>query len=224
MLNLINIYIFILYIFMNILNNYVFLYELHTLVFFSILLYIFFRLSFYKVCGFIIFIMVFLFYFFRIPDVNPNLTSKYLYAPCYGKIKQITQTNNYLHIVTFINVTDPHIQYFPYSGFLKKIIYKKGEFNPAYMIHKGKDNEKMIYHLDTIRGNIIVSQVAGVLARTIVPFVKENTPVQQNQEIGLIKLGSRCDVFIPLYNNMKVLVKKGDYVKGTFTKIVEFLN
>ena len=209
---------------MNILNNYVFLYELHTLVFLIIFLYIFFKLSFYKICGFIIFTILFLFYFFRIPDINQNLSSKYLYAPAYGKIKQIRNINNYLQIVIFINVTDPHVQYSPYNGFLKKIIYKKGEFNPAYMIHKGKDNEKMIYHLNTIRGNIIVSQVAGIIARTIIPFVKENTPIQQNEEIGLIKLGSRCDIFIPLDNNMKILVKKGDYVKGTFTKLVEFLD
>lgn len=209
---------------MNILNNYVFLYELHTLLILGFLSYIFFKTNYFKVMGFFIFIIIFLFYFFRIPEINPNLTSKYLYAPCYGKIKQIKKTNNYLHFVIFINVTDPHIQYFPYSGFLKKILYKKGEFNPAYMIHKGKDNEKMIYHLNTIKGNIIISQIAGVLARTIVPFVKENTEVEQNQEIGLIKLGSRCDVFIPSFNNMKILVKKGDYVKGTFTKLIEFLN
>jgi len=207
-----------------ILQNYALLYELNTVILFLIIIYFLFRMGFYKFMGIFIFLLCFLFHFFRVPKINNNLSNKYIYSPCYGTIKEIKKTDKYLQIAIFINVTDPHIQYIPYKGHIRKILYKKGEFNPAYIMKKGKYNEKMIYHIDTIKGNIIVSQIAGVLARTIIPFVKEKQFVEQNEELGLIKLGSRCDIFIPIYNNMNILVKKGDYVNGTFTKLIEFLN
>lgn len=209
---------------MKILNNYVFIYELRAVIILVIFIYIFYKANFLKIASFILLVLFFLMYFFRIPQINPKKDKSLIFSPCYGRVKEITKVGDYLQIAIFINVTDPHVQYIPYEGVVNKVIYKKGEFNPAYMIKKGKYNEKMIYHINTIRGNIIVSQIAGVIARTIVPFVKEKQIVEQNEELGLIKLGSRCDIFIPTTNPMKVLVKKGDYVKGTFTKLIEFLN
>lgn len=209
---------------MKILNNYVFIYELKAVIVLALLIFVFYKANFLKIASFILLVLFFLMYFFRIPHINEKKDKSVIYAPCYGRVKEITNTGEYLQIAIFINITDPHIQYIPYDGVIKKKIYKKGEFNPAYMIKKGKYNEKMIYHMNTIRGNIIVTQIAGVIARTIVPFVKEKQIVEQNEELGLIKLGSRCDIFIPTTNPMKVLVKKGDYVKGTFTKLIQFLN
>lgn len=209
---------------MKFLNNYLFTYEPSAIFIFSLLIIIFYKLNFKKISSFIVLLLGFLFYFFRIPVTNEKKDLKYIYAPSFGRVKEIKNIGEYLQIAIFINVTDPHIQYIPYDGVIRKKIYKKGEFNPAYMIKKGKYNEKMIYHLNTIRGNIIVSQIAGVIARTIVPFIKEKQIVEQHEELGLIKLGSRCDIFIPNSNPMKILVKKGDYVKGTITKLVEFLN
>lgn len=209
---------------MKILNNYAFVYERLNVFILLFFIYIFFKIKFYKTMGFFISCLLFLLFFFRVPEINQIQTEKYVHAPCYGRIKEIVKTDKYLQIAIFINVTDPHIQYIPYKGYLKDILYKKGEFNPAYIMKKGKYNEKMLYYINTRRGNIIVSQIAGVLARTIVPFVKKNQVVEQNEELGLIKLGSRCDIFIPIYNNMKILVKKGDYVEGTFTKIIEFID
>lgn len=209
---------------MKLLNNYIFLYELKTVFVFSLLIYIFYKANYIKIASFFTIFLMFLFYFFRIPKINKKKDKSIIYAPCYGRVKEITNTGEYTQIAIFINVTDPHIQYVPYEGVVNKIIYKKGEFNPAYMIKKGKYNEKMIYHISTVRGNIIVSQIAGILARTIVPFIKEKQIVEQNEELGLIKLGSRCDIFIPNTNPLKVLVKRGDYVKGTFTQLVKFLN
>lgn len=209
---------------MKILNNYAFIYELRAILVICFFIYVFYKAYFLKTAGFCFLVLCFLLYFFRIPSINSKKDKSVIYAPCYGRVKEITNIGDYLQIAIFINVTDPHIQYIPYDGIIKKVIYKKGEFNPAYMIKKGKYNEKMIYHIDTYRGNMIVSQIAGVIARTIVPFVKEKQIVEQNEELGLIKLGSRCDIFIPNTNPLKVLVKKGDYVKGTFTELIKFLN
>ncbi len=209
---------------MNILNNYCFVYDFKKVSFIIFFIFISYKTSFYKITIFLSILMIFIYFFYRIPLNNPQINKQFIYAPSYGIIKNIEKTNDFLHIVIFIRLHDPHIQYIPYSGFLTKILYKPGEFNPAYMIKKGKYNEKMIYHINTYRGNIIVSQIAGVLARSIIPFGKEKTTVKQNEELGLIKFGSRCDIFIPLSNPLKILVKSGDYVQCSYTKLIKFLN
>jgi len=209
---------------MNILNNYCFIYDLKKIFFIIFFIFISYKTYFYKITTFLSILLIFIYYFYRIPSINPQKNNNFIHSPCYGIVKNIEKTNGFLHISIFIRLTDPHIQYIPYSGFLRNVSYIPGEFNPAYMIKKGKYNEKMIYHINTSKGNIIVSQIAGVLARSIIPFVKKNTIVNQNEELGLIKFGSRCDIFIPLTNHLKILVRSGDIVKGSFTKLVHFLN
>jgi len=209
---------------MNILNNYCFVYDLKKILFIIFFIFISYKTYFYKITAFLSILLIFIYYFYRIPSINPQINNHFIHSPCYGIIKNIEKNNGFLHISIFIRLTDPHIQYIPYSGFLRNIFYKPGEFNPAYMIKKGKYNEKMIYHIETSKGTIMVSQIAGVIARTIIPFVKKNTIVKQNEELGLIKFGSRSDIFIPLSNPLKILVRPGDIVKGSYTQLVQFLN
>jgi phosphatidylserine decarboxylase len=209
---------------MNILNNYAFVYDLKKIIFIIFFIFISYKTFFYKITIFLIILLLFIFFFYRIPTINTEINNDFIHAPCYGIIKNIEKTNGFLQISTFIRLTDPHIQYVPYTGFLSNISYKPGEFNPAYMMKKGKYNEKMIYNIETTKGTILVSQIAGVIARTIVPFVKKNTVIKQNEELGLIKFGSRCDIFIPLSNPLKILVRPGDIIKGSYTKLVQFLN
>ena len=168
--------------------------------------------------------LLFLIYFFRIPKIVGERNDKFLTAPTYGKVVKVQERDGLLQIATFINLWDPHIQYMPYDGVVKKQIYKKGQFNPAYLFAKGKYNERLVHNILTNKGNISVVQIAGVCARTIERFVQEGQAVQQNDEIGLIRFGSRCDVFIPLDNAMNILVKEGDRIEGGITKIVEFIN
>ena len=168
--------------------------------------------------------LLFMIYFFRIPKNVGERSDKFATAPAYGKVIKVQEKDGLLQIAIFINLWDAHVQYMPYDGIIKKQIYKKGRFNPAYIFAKGKDNEKLIHNILTNKGMMTVVQIAGVCARTIERFVQEGQAVQQNEELGLIRFGSRCDIFIPLDNTMNVLVKEGDRVKGGITKIVEFLN
>jgi len=209
---------------MKLLNNYSFVYDFKKIIFILFFIFISYKTFFYKITIFLLILLICIYFFYRIPNINTTTNNDFIHAPCYGIIKTIEKTNNYLQISTFIRLTDPHIQYVPYTGFLRNILYKPGEFNPAYMMKKGKYNEKMIYNIETNKGNIIVSQIAGVIARTIIPFVKKETVIKQNEELGLIKFGSRCDIFIPLSNPMKILVKPGDIIEGSFTKLIQFLN
>lgn len=165
---------------------------------------------------------LFLLYFFRQPKEIAPPDTNFVFAPCYGKVIKVQERDGLLQIATFINLWDPHIQYAPYKGYVTNQIFKKGEFNPAYIFSKGKYNERMIHNIKTDRGLISVVQIAGVIARSIEAFIGEGDQVQQNSELGLIRFGSRCDIFIPIENKFNVLVKEGDKIKGGITKLVQF--
>jgi len=92
------------------------------------------------------------------------------------------------------------------------------------LFKKGKDNEKLIHNIRTDRGLMTVVQIAGVVARSIEKFVNKGEQVSQNDELGLIRFGSRCDLFIPIENKFNVLVKEGDRVKGGITNLVQFFD
>lgn len=169
-------------------------------------------------------LLLFVLYFFRIKEVSKDLSEDFAFAPSYGRVVKVREFEGHLQIAMFISVLDAHIQYAPCGGKITEQIYKDGQFNSAYFFEKTELNEKLIHKIETSRGEIKVAQIAGLIARTIVPFVKVGEEVVQNQEIGLIKFGSSCHLFIPLKGNenMKVLIKEGDYVEGGITKIVQF--
>lgn len=156
------------------------------------------------------------YYFFRQPRFDTLKNDNIIYASCFGKVilieEKLINGVPYYHIGTFISLLDPHIQYSPVNGILRKKQYVKGDFSPAFMTKSNK-NERLNYHVDTINGRIVFSQIAGTLARTIVSFVKENQLLQQGTEIGLIKMGSRSDVWFPKQNAM-INVKVGEQVSG----------
>lgn len=161
-------------------------------------------------------------FFYRIPSLNMYRSDKYIFSPCFGKVKNISKKNNMLQISIYIGLGDPHIQYIPYNGIVIKQIYKKGSFHPAYLFEKSKFNEKLIHNIETKKGIITVVQIGGIIARSIKSFVKKDDFVAQNQELGLIGItGSRVDIFIPLNNQFNILIKKGDKVTNK-TKLIQF--
>ena len=204
------------------LNNYCFHYVPKHVIFSILLILVGYRfwLKYFMIIGIIYFL--FLLYFFRIPKHKGEVDKNFVYAPCYGKIIKIQQRDGLLQIATFINLWNPHVQYVPYPGVVQKQIYKKGQFNPAYLFAKGKDNEKLIHNIQTEKGLMTVVQIAGVIARSIESFIGEGEQVHQNNELGLIRFGSRCDIFIPIENKFNILVKEGDTIKGGITKLIQF--
>ena len=78
----------------------------------------------------------------------------------------------------------------------------------------------MIHNIVTKIGTISVVQIAGMIARTIVPFLKQQTRVIKGEELGMIKFGSRVDIIVPIKENMKILIKQGQYVYGGQTPLI----
>lgn len=194
--------------------------------FFGILDHICFR--FYKstvartipVIVYIIIISLFVF-FYRIPERISNSPSEFVVAPCDGKIMSILHLEDGItHIAIYLNVFDAHVQWCPLHGRVTSLAYKKGTFNFAHVLHKSKHNERleMMIYSPFIKKHIKVVQIAGQIVRRIVNYTKHGDVVNRGDLIGMIKLSSRVDLFIPT-NNIQLHIRKGDKVYGNQTII-----
>jgi phosphatidylserine decarboxylase len=112
------------------------------------------------------------------------------------EIVQDTECGRSMHISTFMNVYNVHVNRCPYDGIVKKITHHPGSHIPAFKKESNR-NERVIILLETSLGMMKIIQIAGTLARRIVPYIKEGDILKKGDRIGLIRLGSRVDVFIP---------------------------
>jgi phosphatidylserine decarboxylase len=110
-------------------------------------------------------------------------------------------------ISVFMNVFDCHVNRSPVSGTVKKIAYTPGLFLNAELDKASDDNERNALHIETATGPVLVVQIAGLIARRIVPFIKEGAVLAPGERFGLIRFGSRVDVYLPL--GTKPLVSEG---------------
>ena len=118
-----------------------------------------------------------------------------LLSPAEGVIIRIDEGPDTFHIAIRLSLLDCHVQLCPVSGIIHSQTYHPGQFNPVYFFEKTEFNE----HLDTViesteLGRVLVRQIAGQLARRIIPFVKTGQAVEMGQKLGFIALGSRVDL------------------------------
>jgi len=150
--------------------------------------------------------------FFRDPDRN---IGEGIVAVADGKIKEITKikdkdVGNCICIYTFMNVNNVHVNRMPVDGIIKDIKHISGSHLPAFKKESEK-NERVITIIDTKIGKIKIIQIAGTLARRIVPYIKKGDKLKKGDKIGIIRLGSRVDVYLPI---KKVSVKVGNRIKA----------
>jgi len=157
--------------------------------------------------------------FFRDPKRIIKKDSKILYSPADGKIFEIVETENTCCIKIFMSIFNVHIQRTPADLKVKDIVYKKGKFIPAGKFLSDAVNEQNIIELETDKNDkIIVKQIAGVLARRIVCWIKKNQYVSQGEKIGAILLGSQVNIEFPK-NGYKILVNKNQKVYAGITAL-----
>lgn len=163
--------------------------------------------------------------FFRDPKRAYEGEAGYVLAPADGLITRIDTLEDpeigpgrYQRIVTFLSVFDVHVQKVPTAGEVTVSRYARGRKVAAFREDAGDVNEK---HLTVIRrpdGDLIgVRQIAGLLARRVVCYLKEGDRVHRGQSMGLIKFSSRVDLLVP--ESYRVLVKKGDRLKNGATPV-----
>jgi len=174
--------------------------------------------------GVFILFALFILYFFRNPTRKINYEKGTILSPAYGKVVSITEVEEkeYLHrkvtrVSIFLRIYDVHMNYAPVNGTLEYKKYHKGRFGIAGFDKASDLNEHMTLGVSGDGGKMSFKVIAGMFARRIIIPMKENESMLAGQRIGLIKFGSRADVFVP--QEYEITVKTGEKVTGSQTVI-----
>jgi|TARA_B100000965_G_scaffold377673_1_gene371897 phosphatidylserine decarboxylase len=160
---------------------------------------------------------VWVYYFFRDPERVIIEDNNFLVSPADGEVVYVDEVDGpkevglenkkFKKISIFMNVFDCHVNRTPCSGLVEDILYKPGKFLNASLDKASEDNERNYYKIKDPHGNdIVVVQIAGLIARRIVCETNKDQELRQGDRIGMIRFGSRADVY---YENYEPLVKVG---------------
>ena len=154
-------------------------------------------------------------YFFRDPERVGDRGPSLIVSPADGKLIMITEVDEpgfvkgrAIRLSIFMNVFNVHVNRYPVDGVVKFVHYNKGKFFNAAAEKSSLENEQMSVGIDTGRYPILVRQIAGLIARRIVTYSRLGEKVKQGERLGIIRFGSRVDVFIPPGSTIKA--KLGD--------------
>jgi phosphatidylserine decarboxylase len=154
-------------------------------------------------------------YFFRDPERVGDRGPSLVVSPADGKLIMITEVDEpgfvkgrAIRLSIFMNVFNVHVNRYPVDGVVKFVHYNKGKFFNAAAEKSSLENEQMSVGIDTGRYPILVRQIAGLIARRIVTYSRLGEKVKQGERLGIIRFGSRVDVFIPPGSTIKA--KLGD--------------
>tara|TARA_B100000767_G_scaffold75155_1_gene71740 strand:- start:83 stop:619 length:537 start_codon:yes stop_codon:yes gene_type:complete len=166
-------------------------------------------------------ITVWVYYFFRDPERYSINDDSYLVSPADGLITDISERSGpeelslenttFTRVSVFMNVFNCHVNRIPSSGLIEEIYYKPGKFFNASLDKASEENERNYFKikLDNNGEEIVIVQIAGLIARRIVCEVEQNQNLKQGERIGMIRFGSRVDIY---FKNKKVLAKLGQNV------------
>ena len=155
----------------------------------------------------------FIAYFFRDPERVVPSEEGSIVSPADGKIVGIAaESGGTTRISIFLSVFDVHVNRSPIAGEIESIEYLPGKFKVAFDAAASTENEQNVLVIRNGSDRIKFSQIAGILARRIVCWKKEGDSVARGERVGLIKFGSRVDIFLPA--NVTLSVKLGDKVRG----------
>ena len=157
---------------------------------------------------------IWVYYFFRDPERFPINDENYLLSPADGVVSQITEINGpkelglenkkYTRVSIFMNVFDCHVNRVPSSGKIDKIFYKPGKYINASLDKASEENERNFIKMTNLNGDeLILVQIAGLIARRIVCEIREEDETKQGNKFGMIRFGSRVDLY---FNNYQLMV------------------
>ena len=182
----------------------------------------FVALFFSKLIGLLLIIItVWVYYFFRDPERFSIDDDSYLVSPADGLITDVSERSgpeelrlentSFTRVSIFMNVFNCHVNRIPTSGSIEEIYYKPGKFLNASLDKASEENERNFFKITSKKDNeeIIIVQIAGLIARRIVCDVEQGQDLKQGDRIGMIRFGSRVDMY---FKNKKVLAKLGQNV------------
>ena len=180
--------------------------------------------------GIISFILtIWIYYFFRDPERFPINDENYLLSPADGVVSQITEVNGptelglekrkFTRVSIFMNVFNCHVNRVPYSGKVSQIFYKPGKYINASLDKASDDNERNYIKMINSDGNeLVLVQIAGIIARRIVCEIRENDEIKQGDKFGIIRFGSRVDLY---FENYQLMICKNQNTIGGETIIAK---
>tara|TARA_Y100000590_G_scaffold232679_1_gene262092 strand:+ start:127 stop:777 length:651 start_codon:yes stop_codon:yes gene_type:complete len=174
-------------------------------------------------------ITIWVYYFFRDPERYSIDDDNYLVSPADGVISQVTEVNGpselglenkkFTRISIFMNVFNCHVNRLPASGKINKVFYKPGKFFNASLDKASEENERNFVHVINSDGeDLVLVQIAGLIAKRIVCDAKESNEVKQGNRFGIIRFGSRVDLY---FNNYQQMVKLNQKTVGGETIIAK---
>ena len=165
-------------------------------------------------------------YFFRDPERSGERGDRLIIAPADGRVVMITEVDepSFLHgrairVSIFMNVFNVHVNRYPVSGTVRHVHYNKGKFLNAAREKASLENEQMSVGIESGRTRVLVRQIAGLIARRIANYSREGEQVAQGERMGIIRFGSRVDVFTPPGAMLRVTV--GDVTVAGTTVLAE---
>ena len=172
---------------------------------------------------------IWVYYFFRDPERFPINDENYLVSPADGVISKITNVNGpvelglenkkFTKVSIFMNIFNCHVNRIPISGEIKKIFYKPGKYINASLDKASEENERNYINMSNSSGDeLILVQIAGLIARRIVCEIREKDTIKQGDRFGMIRFGSRVDLYFENYQSM---VQKNQKMIGGETIIAK---
>lgn len=165
-------------------------------------------------------------WFFRDPERDGERGHHLVVAPADGKVVLISEVNEpaFLHgpsmrISIFMNVFSVHVNRYPVSGIVRMVQYSRGKFLNAAAPEASTENEQMSVGIESGTQRVMMRQIAGLVARRIIAYSREGERVEQGERMGLIRFGSRVDVFVPIGSDIRV--KLGELTTAGTTVIAE---
>lgn len=165
-------------------------------------------------------------YFFRDPERTGDRGARLVVAPADGRLIMMTEVDEpafvqgrAFRMSIFMNVFNVHVNRYPVDGVVRYVQYNKGKFINAAAEKSSLENEQMSVGIESGQRRILVRQIAGLIARRIITYSKVGDAVRQGDRMGIIKFGSRVDIFVP--TDSQILAKVGDLTTAGTTVLAE---
>lgn len=174
--------------------------------------------------GILFLLGLFVFYFFRDPDRAIPTDPGVVVAPADGRVMEVVEEEfgsvPGQRISIFLSIWDVHVQRAPVAGRISKIEHRPGTFYGAYRRVASHQNEQNVIYINTPRATMIVKQIAGAIARRVLCWKHEGDEVAMGERVGMIRFGSRVDMWLP--GDAQVKVHRGQFAKGGETVVAKW--
>jgi phosphatidylserine decarboxylase len=159
---------------------------------------------------------LFVLYFFRDPERAAPADPAAVVSPADGRVVEIVEESlegrRGRRLSVFLSIWDVHVNRAPLAGRIEKLEYRPGRFYAAMRARASTENEQNVIHLETERGRIVCRQIAGWIARRVVCWKAEGDRVARGERIGMIRFGSRMDLWLPA--DAEIVVERGQHVRA----------